>query len=72
MKKQHPDEKLPDENPRKNLSSCLECDFTCRNVNELKAHLSTAHAFQFEVEDKEFENQEGNYHNYALSFKLSH
>ena len=59
MRKQHPEEKIPDEKVVRFLSSCLECSHTCKNVSELKTHLSTAHDFQFKVEDKEFENEEG-------------
>ena len=62
MRKQHPDEKILDEKLAQYLPPCLECDIKCKNVNELKVHLSTAHAFQFAVGVKSFENQRGQFH----------
>ena len=59
IRKQHPDEKIVDEKVAQPLSVCLECEFNCRTVNDLKDHLTSTHAFQFEVEEKVFENQTG-------------
>ena len=59
MRKKHPTEVIPNGKVVKHYSSCLECNLDFKNVSELKVHLSTDHAFEFKVEEKEFDNQGG-------------
>jgi uncharacterized C2H2 Zn-finger protein len=52
--------KTPEE-AQKNHCFCIECDYTCRRIKELREHLSKHHLYTFRSEDLEFENAQGKF-----------
>ena len=59
MERKHKDDPTKNEGNSNNKCVCIECDYTCRRIKELRDHLSKHHLYTFRSEQFEFDSIQG-------------